>query len=245
MILVLSSFDLAVVAITHPVLILSTILWSMEIYHEEIVGTLVYTNNLLGGFSTFSLLTLTIERFLALSYPFFHQTAVTKKRLLLFQAFLMITTASLSLLAQFNRKMGIILTAMFILLFPFVFVCLNYKMFIIAKSKRNDERVSPSSTATSSNQERKRRKLNFKNISTCSLAVGCFFVCIFPPIIYYAMRLTAYLPYNNRRVLLFYIWSVTSFSMNSTFNCLIFFWRNSVLRREGTKIAKRFRIANS
>ena len=193
----------------------------------------------------FALLTLTIERFLALTCPFFHQTAVTKERLLLFQAFLMTLTVSLPPLAYFYKKTGIILIAVFILFPLFVFACLNYKMFIIAKSKRNDERVSPTSTATSSNQERKRRKLNFKNISTCSLAVGCFFVCIFPPIIYYAMRLTAYLPYNNRRVLLFYIWSVTSFSMNLTFNCLIFFWRNSVLRREGTKIAKRFRNANS
>ena len=36
MILVLSCFDLAVVAIAHPLLILSTILWSIEIYHGEI-----------------------------------------------------------------------------------------------------------------------------------------------------------------------------------------------------------------
>ena len=245
MILVLSCFDLAVVAITHPVLILSTILWSMEIYHEEIVRTREYTSFLFGGFSMFALLTLTIERFLALTCPFFHQTAVTKERLLLFQAFLMTITVSLPPLAYFYKKTGIILIAVFILFPLFVFACLNYKMFIIAKSKRNDERVSPTSTATSSNQERKIRKLNFKNISTPSMAVGCFFVCSFPGFIYSATRLTLNKPFYNRQVLLFNIWSITSFSMNSTFNCLIFFWRNSILRREGMKIAKRFRTANS
>jgi hypothetical protein len=36
MILILSYFDLAVVAIAHPLLILSTILWSVEIYHGDI-----------------------------------------------------------------------------------------------------------------------------------------------------------------------------------------------------------------
>ena len=245
MILVLSCFDLAVVAIAHPLLILSTILWSMEIYHGEIENTRAYTTTLLGGFSMFALLTLTIERFLALTYPFFHQTAVTKKGLLFFQAFLVTTTVSVSQLVHLYEKTVDVLTAVFILFFLFVFVCLNYKMFIIAKSKRNDERVSPTSTATSSNQERKRRKLNFKNISTPSMAVGCFFVCSFPGFIYSATRLTLNKPFYNKQVLLFNIWSITSFSMNSTFNCLIFFWRNSILRREGMKIAKRFRVANS
>jgi hypothetical protein len=239
MILVLSCFDLVVVAIAHPLLILSTILWSMEIYHGEIEVTRVYTTTLLGGFSMFALLTLTIERFLALTYPFFHQTAVTKKGLLFFQAFLMATTVSASQLAHLYEK-AVVLEAVFILFLLFVFVCLNYKMFIIAKSKRNDERVFPTGTATSRNQERKRRKLNFKNISTCSLAVGCFFVCSFPRIIYSAARFTSNMPFYNRQILLFNIWSVTSLFMNSTFNCLISFWRNSILRREGTKIAKRF-----
>ena len=97
-------FDLAVVAITHTVLILSTILLSMEIRHGVIEGTRVYISVFLGGFSTFALLTLNIERFLALTYPFSHQTAVTKRRLVLFQAFLKTTTVRLSPLVYFYRK---------------------------------------------------------------------------------------------------------------------------------------------
>ena len=245
MILVLSCFDLAVVAITHPVLILSTILWSMEIYHGEIEDTRVYTNIFLGSFSTFALLTLNIERFLALTYPFFHQSAVTKRRLVLFQAFLMTTTVSLSPLAYFYWKTTNIIVAVSVSFLLFVFICLNYKMFIIAKSKLKDESVSPTSTPTSSNQERKRRNLNFKNISTCSLAVGCFFICSWPHIIYCASRLTSKKPFYDRQVLIFSIWSVTFFSMNSTFDCLIFFWRNSILRREGMKVVKCFQLERS
>ena len=52
----------------------------------------------------FALLTLTIERFLALTYPFFHPTAVTKRRLVLFQVFLMITTVSLPPLTYFYAE---------------------------------------------------------------------------------------------------------------------------------------------
>ena len=89
-IVVLSCLDLAVVTITHPVLILSTIFWSMNIYQEKIKIFWDFTLILFGGFSAFAVLTLNIERFLALTYPFFHQTAVTKRRLVLFQAFWMI-----------------------------------------------------------------------------------------------------------------------------------------------------------
>ena len=241
MIFFLSCFDMAVVAIMHPILILSTILWSMEIYHEEIKYTRIYTNIISGGFSMFALLTLTIERFLALTYPFFHQSAVTKRRLVLFQAVLMITTVSLPPLTYFYAKTANMLITLFVSFVLFVFICLNYKMFIIAKSKRENERVAPTGAETSSHiKERKRGNLNFKNFSTCSLAVACFFVCSLSQIIYSASRLIPVKPFYDGQVLLFSIWSATFFSMNSTFNCLIFFWRNSILRREGMKVVKCF-----
>jgi hypothetical protein len=39
----------------------------------------------------------------------------------------------------------------------------------------------------------------------------------------------------------FNLWSAMFMSLNSTFNCVIFFWRNSVLRREGLNILNAFR----
>ena len=85
MILLLSYFDLAVVIIGHPLLISSTILWSMQMYHEGIETIRVQAIGIFGSFSMFALLTLNIERFLALKFPFFHQTAVTKGKLVLVQ----------------------------------------------------------------------------------------------------------------------------------------------------------------
>ena len=247
MILVLSCFDLAVVAVNHPVLMLSTILWSMQIYNEEIKRTWVYTGILLGSFSMSALLTLNIERFLALTYPFFHQTAVTKSRLSFFLAFLIIIIVATSpfIAIFYGETFGNILITVFVLSLLFALICINYKMFVIAKSKRKDLSVAPTNTATSSNQDRKRRKLNFKNISTCSLVVGCFFVCSFPQIMYSTSRLISNNTAYDRQVLLFSVWSITFFTMNSTFNCLVFFWRNSILRREGMKIVKRLWTVNS
>jgi hypothetical protein len=38
---------------------------------------------------------------------------------------------------------------------------------------------------------------------------------------------------SERQFLLFSLWSNTFVCLNSTFNCVIFFGRNSILRREG------------
>jgi hypothetical protein len=46
---------------------------------------------------------------------------------------------------------------------------------------------------------------------------------------------------SERQFLLFLLRSTTFISLNSTFNCVIFFWRNSILRREGMKTVNAFR----
>ena len=108
MILPLSCFDLAVVVISHPISILNTILWFMNLFDEGDrqfiwkVGFVIVSN--LNGFSTSSLLTLSVERFVALNYPFFHRTAVTKRRLVLFLTFLLAITVGVSPLLFFDIK---------------------------------------------------------------------------------------------------------------------------------------------
>ena len=243
MIFVLSCFDLIAVATAHPVLILSTILWSSQHIQEDVnvKHAWEHIHILTAAFSMFALLTLNIERFIALKYPFFHHTAVSKRRLVFFLAFMMMTQILLSPLHHFYRNpLRNILIAGFVLLLMLVFAYLNYEMLMIARSKRKNETVSPSDT---SRKERKRHKITFKNISTCSLTVACFFICSLPQIVYSALRVRSETSMNDSDNQLFNLWSNTFASFNFTFNCLIFFWRNSILRREGMKIAKCLMIA--
>ena len=238
MVLVLSSFDLAVVCFTHPVLVLSTILWSTETYIAEgFKMTWAYVSIILGAFSMFALLTLNIERFLSVVFPVFHRTSVTKKRLVFLLAFCMIALVFLTPVFFFAGKVigNVIITA-FLLIILLVFMYLNYKILFIAKLKGKIKKAAPAFAVLPHHQEVKKLKINFKNISTCSLAVGCFFVCSVPQITYSISRVISEKPYNDRQVVLFNIWSSTFVAMNSTFNCLIFFWRNSILRREGMKV---------
>ena len=236
-IFVLSCFDLAVVAIAHPILLLSTTLWSMAIYHEQIRITRIQTVSVLGGFSMFALLTLNAERFLALQYPFFHQSSVTKRKLTYFLALLITNEIAVMQLYYFLevKKNINMLIAVFLTFVFFIFIYINYKVFTIAKSKREDERVASFETS-----ERPKYKIHFKSISGCSLAVGCFFICCSPQLIYSIWRLLSNTSRTERQALLFSLWCNTVICMNSTFNCVIFFWRNSILRCEGMKTLKYF-----
>ena len=81
MILVLSCFDLAVVTITHPIQISSTIFFLYGDYSELHEQIRISICMVLDGFSMWALLMLTVERFLGIMYPIFHRTSVTKTRL--------------------------------------------------------------------------------------------------------------------------------------------------------------------
>ena len=242
MIFLLSCFDLAVVTITHPFVIVSTTYFSSQgginethRLAQKSIFFVVY------GTSLIALFMLNVERFLALTCPFFHHASVTKTKLLGLQAFSTVIALGLSQLVYFNLETIVdICETVTVLSLLFLFIYSNYKVFITAKSKRADERVAPT---TAMDENRKTRILNLKNFSTCSLAVGCFFCCFCPYIIYAALRLHASrTSFSERQFLLFYLWSKTfNSSVNSTFNCVIFFWRNSILRREGMKILNAFR----
>ena len=246
MILVLSCFDLAVVTFSHPALLLWIILWSVKTHYQgenAIDNWVSIVGYNMAGFSMSALLTMSVERYLALKYPFFHHTAVTKRRLLLFQAFLMVMIVSVSPLQYLHwNTFGNALTIVFISLLMFLFIYLNYNMLFIAKSKSKME----SSLKTQGNEESKRRKLNFKNISTCSVAIGCFFICALPPIIYSILILFTTDTFTSKQGMkIFKFCAITFFIINSTLNCLIFFWKNSILRREGMKTIQCFRPGRS
>ncbi len=151
MILILSCVDLALVTVTHPLLISSTIYYALEginVVREVVIA----------------LFTLNVERFLALTCPFFHQASVTKTRLVCFLTFVTIIIAALPPLVYFNTRTNIvrILIAVYFLLVLFLIIYGNYRIFTIARSKREHRRVAPTTARRSTDERRKRRILSLK-----------------------------------------------------------------------------------
>ena len=237
MIRILSCFDLIVVAITHPVVILSTITsmhsGDLSQPREKISLDICV---LLQSFSLMSLLVLNIERFLAIAYPFFHQRIVTREKVFscLITILLFVTVGeAVAVSYKIGSAMMTVILSFAVCLFAF----LNYKMFIIAKSKQINEIIilGPQSSV---HTRKKKHFLGFQHICTCTLAVVCSLTCTCPPIVYLGLCWKWETPLYGKQFSSLALWATTSVSMSSTFNCLIFFWRNTVLRREAMKILK-------
>ena len=238
MILVLSCVDLAGVVIIHPLQISSTVLAFLGKYDNMQEDIRIHMLIALNGSSLFALFVLNIERFLALTSPFFHQASVTKWRLIPLLATLMIAPIIQLGLFFFNLKIlvNLVVTIVFsILLLSSIYF--NYKMCTIARSKRKIE----ATVNASRDHDERRPKLQFKKFSTCFLAVISYLICACPNIVFSTLRLTLYKNTPFHELIFYQIWASTFLTMNSTFNCVIFFWRNSILRREGVDIIKSLR----
>ena len=236
MILVLSCFDLGVVTITHPLQIFSAIAVNYKRFDTTQEHIRWYTSITLQSFLMLAVFILNIERFIALTYPYFHHRSVTKARLISLLTLLMILQISLVALSSLDLKKFTNLLAIISFVSSLLLsIYQNYKIFKIAKSKWDKE-----TPATPRDRNRILTKKHLKTISTCSLTVVCYCVCSFPHMLYSILRLTVNMSESFQKIILFNIWASTFVSFNSTFNCLIFFWRNSILRREGINTVKNF-----
>ena len=220
-IMVLSCCDLLVVLFGHPLLVLTATLrmtGTLDLYNPPWLHMCSRLTTFLLGVSLFALLVMNFDRYLATSYPIFHRTSVTTGRLLTLFALLVSFNATLVMLSLSNRVISYtsFLTVSFLTFFlPMIFI--NYKLFAVVWAIRRNNRT-----------------LSVQNVSSCLMAVGCFAVLSIPVLVVIGQRVasnekTSYLEVSA-------LWSRTVISMNSTFNCFIFYWKNKTLRTEGIKV---------
>jgi hypothetical protein len=125
-------------------------------------------------------------------------------------------------------SLPVALVISFAIIFPPI-IFLNYKLFKISRlyKMRRDNTASPKESTS---------RVNKKKIHTCLLAVACLVLMYTPTFFFIAFNFAEKWTSENTMVSRF--WSVTVATTNSTFNCLIFFWKDDVLRREAKKVLK-------
>ena len=229
MIMLLSCFDLVAVVANHPAVFLYVTFWLRENYYL-LPTCWIYLDSVVVflPFSFHVLFVMNIERYLGAYYPFFHRRSVTRHRLLTLLVILLIFQATLHAISINDMIISrtLVLIIFIILVFP-ILVYVNFKLFKISREVRRREATSPE----------KRTTINLKSISTCLLVVVCVAALSIPASVYLVFNITSESkPISNAR--LSYIWSTTFYTINCTFNSLIFFWKNKVLRKEGIKILK-------
>ena len=229
MIMVLSCFDFLVAITNHPLIIVHLVFALNEEY-DLLTVTEIYRrfSNLFIGFSILALLVMTIERYLGAYYPILHRSSVTRRRLLTLLAVLFILPFILMMISLNDSviSLPVALAIFFAIIFPPI-IFLNYKLFKISRKMRRDNTALP---------EESTLHVNLKKIHTCLLAVACLMLMYTPAFFFIAFNFAEKSTSKNTMVSRF--WSVTVATTNSTLNCVIFFWKNDVLRREGKKVLK-------
>ena len=237
MIIVLSCCDLLVVLTNHPLLALSTTLWLTEkfiIVYPRWLDISLCVSNVFVGLSLLALLVMNFDRYLATYYPIFHRTSVTKRKLLSPFGIPIVIEVALTLMSvnDFVIVHSVFLLIWFIFITP-PMLFINYKLFTIARKSRRNNRISSET----------KKSFSFKNISSCLLAAACFVALSIPMLIYIVLRISSKedkLVLDNAHIAAF--WAKTILSINSTFNCLIFYWKNKILRKEAMKLLKHMKI---
>ncbi len=235
-IMVLSCCDLLAVLTSNPLVAVITMLWftgKLDVYPSWAVIPLKLGTFFL-AISLLALFVMSFDRYLATYYPIFHRTSVTKGKLLTLFVILNILELLLKLLSVNNfvissRTHGLIV---FIIFFP-TMIFINYKLFIIARKSRRNNGISPEM----------RKTFSLKKISSCLLAAACLLVVSIPASVYIGLEK------NSKKTTMLFddgnlarLWGTTLMSMNCTWNCLIFYWKNKILRTEGMKLIKGMKL---
>ena len=231
MIMVLSCFDLLSVVTYSLALQLSFFSWFTE-NNELYAKTSMYRNliKLFAGLSLLTLMVMCIERYLGLYHPIFHKTSVTRRKLLTLLAALIILLTILFILSLNHSVISFsVALTIFMAIFIPPFIFFNYKLLKISRQMRRHN-------ATTSER---RRKNSLKNINTCLLAVACLVFLSVPASVYTAFSKGKVSTSDSTTLSL--VWATTAHVINCSFNSLIFFWKNKILRSEGIKIIKKMK----
>jgi multisubunit Na+/H+ antiporter MnhB subunit len=234
--MVLSCCDLFAVLINSPLHVLFATWWligKLDVNARWAYISLNSTTSFL-AFSLLALLVMNFDRYLATSYPFFHRTSVTKGRLLTLLAILIIVEVILGVISVDDivipkKVHGVIFFMFFIPAMLFV----NCKLFLVVRKSRRNKIIAL----------QMKKSFSLKNISSCLLVVACVVVLSIPMGVYFGLTINSpetTFTLDNANLAAF--WAKTMALMNGTFNCLIFYWKNKVLRTEGLKVLKSMKI---
>ena len=228
MIMVLSCCDLLVILTINSSTALMAMLWVTEkinVYPAWLVISYELTDISI-GLSLLALFVMNFNGYLATHYPIFHRTSVTKRKLLTLLTFLIIIGTTVRVISINDFCYCIIFIP------PMFFI--NYKLFTISRKSHRNNQIAPEIE----------KSFSLKNISSCLLVVVCLIVLSAIPLsVYIVLRLTSKeKAYTLDNAHLAALWARTTSSMNSSFNCLIFYWKNKTLRAEGIKVTKSMKI---
>ncbi|XP_028414396.1 uncharacterized protein LOC114537545 [Dendronephthya gigantea] len=242
-VLVLCSVDLVTVTLVHPVFLMQAI--------AEVLGSpkclykVAYMSVLciFPFMSVATLLAMNVERYIAVVWPLWHLQSSNKERKFMlacgFGLLLSVANFSCRLYKPqsskaFTMGFGIIVS----LITLFVYISIFYVAQKRYLMKRSEEMIGDFAPCP-------RNRMNFmhnlKIAKIYFLVVILSSICLLPVIVVTFAVKYPLQKSESRRLLIaqVYMWTNILLPINSTLNCLVFFWANARLRKEAWKLWRR------
>lgn len=250
MIMVLSTIDLSVSIIVHPLHVLNSIAEITETAKCGYKMTYQTSAVVFSGMSFLTFFVMNCERFLSIVHPFFHLSHVTKRKCLFISSLtwiICIVTGIAPIFALDIQSFITVLALIVIIGTFYIYVCI----FMEAKKRRTRRGRSVSGgtdeidTSADNSRETTQGIHSKKTVSflhDIQLA-KMYLLVVFSSIFLNLPNAVVLAVFSERvetvdNVVQIKIWTVTLVAMNSTMNCIIFFWSNKRLRSEGWRICK-------
>jgi hypothetical protein len=238
LIMVLSASDLAVGIIVGPVFLfhLGMEICAMQDCFGSALKKLVF--DILPGISFGLFVVLNVEIYLSIIYPIFHKTKVTNKRALKTLCVVVFVSVLRSYLFTFHisKRGATMFVTVFILLIVMALVFIHVKIFMVVYRRR---KIGFAGTAVGGPSSSALRRKSFlrgvREAKSCLLVLFCTVLCYLPSAIEDGMLET-----STFTVIFFNPWRCTFFLAASFLNCIVFFWRNGILRKEAKDIIHSF-----
>ena len=232
-ILVLSCIDLVTVIVLHPLILFSCGAWLLRHTKSPVYRVNERALSLFAGLSLPTILIINTERYLAVVWPFFYRKFVTKQRLLIL-LFLFWLIRAIQWGITFKvppEPFGFTIPwGVFVLL-----LYMTYKVCIVARHL-NAKTLQQGRTHVRSYI--REQIFTRKIVLTCVLIVICYFTFACPITVGCVIAFLQKKPDDLQIVTI--LWLETLFAANSTVNCLILFWKNGRLRKEGKRALRYF-----
>ena len=249
MIMVLSTIDLLVSIIVHPLHVLNSI---AEITQAAKCGYKMFYQTSAVIFSGMSFLTFFVmncERYVSIVHPFFHLNHITKQRCLFVSSLTWIVCIVTGIAPIFALDIQHFITVLSILVIIGTFY-IYVSIFIEARRRQRgrDRSVSGVTDELDCSHESSNGAEAIQSKKTVSflhdIQLAKMYLLVVLSSIFLNLPNAIVLAMYTQRVksldvvVHLKIWTVTLVAMNSTMNCLIFFWLNKRLRKEGWRICK-------
>ena len=232
-ILLQSVVDLGVGVLGIPIFIYYLLFPFLDTANCTLIVLAFRNTHLTCVLSMITLSAMTMERYIGVLHPYYYQTKVTKKRILIYvfgSGFVLFSAIAYSF--RDRRVITIVGRELIVVFFIFTGFVYTRIYLVIRKLIRSQKRPARESDGNE-NITKKQILRDSRHARSCFLIVICFALFLLPFVlsrVFFTGVSVDFTVYRN--------WSITSIILNSSINSVIFFWTKTLLRKEALKTLK-------